>query len=41
MPTTHGIQVRSDFADKYPEIVIAYLKVALEGDRLLRENPED
>ena len=40
VPTTHGIQVRSDFAEKHPEIVIAYLKSALEGDRLLRENPE-
>jgi sulfonate transport system substrate-binding protein len=40
VPTTHGIQVRSDFAEKYPEIVVAYLKSALEGDRLLREDPE-
>ncbi|HEY5707143.1 MAG TPA: ABC transporter substrate-binding protein [Terrimicrobiaceae bacterium] len=39
-PTTHGIQVRSDFAEKYPEIVVAYLKSTLEGDRLLREDPE-
>ena len=38
--TTHGIQVRSDFAEKYPEIVVAYLRAALEGDRLIRENPE-
>jgi NitT/TauT family transport system substrate-binding protein len=41
VPTTHGIQVRSDFAEKYLEIVIAYLKAAPEGDRLLRDNPED
>lgn len=40
VPTTHGIQVRSDFAEKYPEIVVAYLKAGLEGDRLLREEPE-
>lgn len=40
VPTTHGIQVRSDFAEKYPELVVAYLKAGLEGDRLLRENPE-
>jgi NitT/TauT family transport system substrate-binding protein len=39
--TTHGIQVRSDFATKYPELVVAYLKATLEADRLLRENPED
>ena len=40
VPTTHGVQVRSDFAEKYPEIVVAYLKASLEGDRLLAENPE-
>ena len=33
VPTTHGVQVRSDFAEKYPEIVVAYLKASLEGDR--------
>ena len=40
VPTTHGVQVRSDFAEKYPEIVVAYLKASLEGDRLLRDDPE-
>ncbi|MDB4985285.1 MAG: transporter, substrate binding protein, partial [Myxococcaceae bacterium] len=39
--TTHGIQVRSDFAEKYPEIVVAYLKATLEADRLYRERPEE
>ena len=38
--TTHGIQVRSDYADKYPEIVVAFLKATLEADRLYREDPE-
>jgi NitT/TauT family transport system substrate-binding protein len=38
--TTHGIQVRSDFAEKYPELVVAYLKATLEADKLIRENPE-
>jgi NitT/TauT family transport system substrate-binding protein len=38
--TTHGIQVRSDFAQKYPEIVVAYLRAALEGNRLIHEDPE-
>jgi NitT/TauT family transport system substrate-binding protein len=38
--TTHGVQVRSDFAEKYPEIVVAYLKATLEADRLYREQPE-
>ncbi len=39
--TTHGVQVRSDFAAKYPEIVVAYLKATLEADRLYREQPEE
>jgi NitT/TauT family transport system substrate-binding protein len=39
--TTHGIQVRSDFAEKYPEVVVAYLKATLEADRLYREKPEE
>jgi NitT/TauT family transport system substrate-binding protein len=38
--STHGIQVRSDFAAKYPELVVAYLRATLEADRLIRENPE-
>jgi NitT/TauT family transport system substrate-binding protein len=38
--TTHGVQVRSDYAEKYPEIVVAYLKATLEADRLYREDPE-
>jgi NitT/TauT family transport system substrate-binding protein len=39
--TTHGVQVRSDYAAKYPEVVIAYLRATLEADRLYRENPEE
>ena len=39
--TTHGIQTRSDFAAKYPELVVAYLKATLEADRLLRKEPEE
>lgn len=39
--TTHGIQVRSDYAEKYPEIVVAYLRATLEADRLLKENIEE
>jgi NitT/TauT family transport system substrate-binding protein len=38
--TTHGVQVRSDYATKYPEVVVAYLKATLEADRLFREDPE-
>jgi NitT/TauT family transport system substrate-binding protein len=39
--TVHGAQVRSDFANKYPELVVAYLKATLEADRLIREHPEE
>jgi NitT/TauT family transport system substrate-binding protein len=38
--TTHGVVVRSDFAEKYPELAVAYLRAALEADRLLRQDPE-
>jgi NitT/TauT family transport system substrate-binding protein len=38
--TTHGVQVRSDYAEKYPEVVVAYLKATLEADRLYRADPE-
>jgi NitT/TauT family transport system substrate-binding protein len=38
--TTHGVQVRSDYATKYPEVVVAYLKATLEADRLYKEDPE-
>ena len=34
------MQVRSDYAEKYPEVVVAYLKATLEADRLYREDPE-
>lgn len=39
--TTHGVQVRSDYAAEHPEIVVAFLKATLEADRLYRENPEE
>ncbi|HWO08726.1 MAG TPA: ABC transporter substrate-binding protein [Polyangiaceae bacterium] len=38
--TTHGIQVRSDYAAQHPDIVVAFLKAALEADRLLAADPE-
>lgn len=38
--TTHGVQVRSDYAAKYPEVVVAYLKATLEADKLYKEDPE-
>ena len=41
LTTAYGIQVRSDFAEKYPELVVAYLKATIEASRLIRENPEE
>jgi NitT/TauT family transport system substrate-binding protein len=40
VPTLHGIVVRSDFAEEYPEIVVAYLKAVLEANQLFRADPE-
>ncbi|NET50156.1 MAG: ABC transporter substrate-binding protein, partial [Merismopedia sp. SIO2A8] len=41
VPTLHGITVRSDFAEKYPEIVEAYLQAMLEANQIFRESPEE
>jgi len=41
VPTTHGVQVRSDFVEKYPELVVAYLKATIEASRLIRAHPEE
>lgn len=38
--TTHGIQVRSDYAEAHPEIVVAFLKATLEANRLYEADPE-
>ena len=39
-PTFHGALVDGDYADKYPEVVTAYLRAALEADRLIASEPE-
>ncbi len=39
-PTFHGALVDAEYAEKYPEIVVAYLRAALEADRLIAEEPE-
>ena len=41
VPTLHGIVVRSDFADAYPEIIQAYLKAVLEANQTFQEKPEE
>ncbi|MEA2699184.1 MAG: sulfonate transport system substrate-binding protein, partial [Myxococcales bacterium] len=40
VPTEHGALVTGAFADKYPELVVAFLKASLEADRLVRAEPE-
>jgi len=39
VPTFHGIVVRKDFADKYPEFVVAYLKALLDANDWVRKDP--
>jgi NitT/TauT family transport system substrate-binding protein len=39
-PTFHGSLVDGEYAEKYPEIVVAYLRAALEADRLIAGEPE-
>ena len=39
-PTFHGALADGDYADKYPEIVTAYLRAAIEADRLIAAEPE-
>jgi NitT/TauT family transport system substrate-binding protein len=40
VPTCHGLVARGEFADRYPELVVAYLQAVLEADRLLASDPE-
>jgi len=40
VPTSHGVVARGEFVDRYPELVVAFLKAAIEADRLLRNAPE-
>ena len=40
-PTFHGVVVRKDFGDKYPEIVTAYIKALMAADDWVRANPEE
>lgn len=39
-PTFHGGLVDAAYAEKYPEIVIAYLRAVIEADQLLAAEPE-
>lgn len=39
-PTYHGSLVNADYAKQYPEVVTAYLRAAIEADRLIAAEPE-
>ena len=38
--TFHGVVVRKDFAEKYPEIVVAYIKALMEANDWMRKDPK-
>ena len=40
VPTFHGVVVRKDFAEKYPEVVVAYIQALMDANDWLRKNPQ-
>ncbi|MBG0808253.1 ABC transporter substrate-binding protein [Methylosinus sp. H3A] len=40
VPTFHGALVDAEYADRYPEVVVAYLRAVIEATRLLTAEPE-
>ena len=40
LPTFHGVVVRTDFAEKYPEVVVAYIKALIAANQWLRADPK-
>ena len=40
LPTWHGVAVRADFAEKYPEVVVAYIKAVIAANAWLRADPK-
>ncbi|MPW08664.1 nitrate ABC transporter substrate-binding protein [Paraburkholderia sp. CNPSo 3155] len=39
-PTYHGALVDAAFSQKYPEVVVAYLRAAIDANRLIAQDPE-
>jgi NitT/TauT family transport system substrate-binding protein len=39
-PTFHGALVDAEYAEKYPEIVVAYLRAVIDADGLIAAEPE-
>ena len=40
LPTWHGVVVRTDFAEKYPEVVVAYIKAMIAANAWVRADPK-
>jgi NitT/TauT family transport system substrate-binding protein len=40
LPTFHGVVVRTDFAEKYPEVVLAYIKALIAANEWYRADPK-
>ncbi len=40
LPTFHSVIVRTDFAEKYPEVVVAYIKAIIEANAWMRADPK-
>src|SRR6202000_1498121 len=40
LPTWHGVVVRTDYAEKYPEVVVAYIKALIEPNAWFRADPK-
>src|SRR3984893_16802653 len=40
LPTWHGVVVRTDFAEKYPQVVVAYMKAIIAANQWLRADPK-
>jgi sulfonate transport system substrate-binding protein len=39
VPYLHGVVVRKDFAEKYPEIVVAFIKAIYDAERWIESDP--
>ncbi len=39
VPYLHGAVVRKDYAEKYPEVVVAFVKAVVEAGKWVEENP--
>jgi len=39
VPYLHGVVVRKDFAEKYPDLVVAYLKAVIEANAWVTKHP--